>query len=241
MSETTEIAFVSFQPGVSVEDVSSPAGRIWQDMFNNTLDIQGSRSAYWGRVVENPSAAILLVNWDSLSSHTSFQNTPEYAPQIRAVTSLLSSSPLLYHITLDQKALSRALSKTNSFVTEIATWYFPPTITETQQSEFEKHVADLCVEAAKIDGFVPGGTASGWGLEEIKNPKTPEGEEAQDVKSYTLFCAWENVDAHMRFRDTEGFKRTIAPLREKSAAVEMRHVAFGEALRQGAEGRPLGS
>ena len=40
---------------------------------------KGCRAVKFGGGIENPSKAILLVEWDTIESHTAFTQTPEFA------------------------------------------------------------------------------------------------------------------------------------------------------------------
>ena len=69
------------------------------------------------------------------------------------------------------------------------------------------------------DGFK--GAAGGWIFEEREF-----GDEKKVGKAVVLALAWESVDAHMKFRETDDFTTNIGGLREGTIGAEMHHVTF---------------
>jgi len=45
---------------------------------------------------------------------------------------------------------------------------------------------------------------------------------------FAIFVGWESIDAHMKFRETDRFKKSIAPMREGLKGMTACHVTMQE-------------
>lgn len=53
---------------------------------------EGCSSVSFGRGVENPSKALLLLSWDTLESHTNFRRTSEHAQLVAKAGGFVASA-----------------------------------------------------------------------------------------------------------------------------------------------------
>lgn len=139
--------------------------------------------------------------------------SPSYQPFLKTLSGLLSGAPSITHFTFDPPtSFSRALAAP---VTELATFTLPPSSTDA----FNASLGPFAETVSKTaDGCA--GVAKGWSVEDVEHEKLDDGK----GKACLLAVGWQSVEAHMAYRETEGFKGAIGPLREGPVAVEMRHV-----------------
>ena len=62
MAPVTEIATIPLQTGAKIEDLNSPAGKVWTSTINTVAEQDGYQGLYYGRELENPSTVQLLVD-----------------------------------------------------------------------------------------------------------------------------------------------------------------------------------
>lgn len=65
MTECTEIAFIALQPGATIEDKSSGAGKIWADTLKTVASQDGYQRSFYSRQVEDPTMLIWLIGTQS--------------------------------------------------------------------------------------------------------------------------------------------------------------------------------
>ncbi|KAI0021070.1 hypothetical protein F4780DRAFT_313831 [Xylariomycetidae sp. FL0641] len=100
-----------------------------------------------------------------------------------------------------------ALDGSKSKVAQVARLYFPsdesftPGLMQKISRGFEDFVEAL--RRVSPEGF-SGETAMGWALETMEF-------KARECRGFVLVIGWDNVEAHLRFKETEGFAE-IVPL-----------------------------
>ena len=72
MAPATEIAILPLKAGTNLEDATSSAGTIWQELMNTVLGQDGCQCARFGVEVENPTQPHLFTDWDSVDLHKKF-------------------------------------------------------------------------------------------------------------------------------------------------------------------------
>jgi hypothetical protein len=109
-------------------------------------------------------------------------------------------------------------------VTEIMLAYFSSDISQAQKDaasanaqQFGEKALNKCPD---VKGF-----SFGWGVENDFPVKG--GEKGQTGSVLTAFIGWPNIDAHLKFRETEDFKENVDLLRgmEGLVKVAMFHVS----------------
>lgn len=71
----TEIVIFPIKEGDLPNDLSTPAGKVFQEILHEVLRQPGAQRAYWGAEVENPTNARLFIDWDSVDAHKNFMNS----------------------------------------------------------------------------------------------------------------------------------------------------------------------
>lgn len=66
----------------------------------------------------------------------------------------------------------------------------------------------------------------GWVAEEVKHEKLGEDGKEGPGRLHWGLIGWDSVEAHMKYRETDGFKKAIPPLRDGPVGIEMHHVKF---------------
>lgn len=61
MTPATELATIPLATGASIEDPTSPAGKVWAGTISTVSQQDGFQRAHWGREVENPSVLQFFV------------------------------------------------------------------------------------------------------------------------------------------------------------------------------------
>ncbi|KAE8449361.1 hypothetical protein EG329_008262 [Mollisiaceae sp. DMI_Dod_QoI] len=211
--QATEIGYITLKPGVELEG-SSASAQAWHDSIATVSRQDGFQRLHYGLTIENPSLLILMIDWDSVEAHHKFQNTPEYSPFLKHLTTILDGVHL--HHFLPTPSPPSVL--TSAPVIEFATFYKP-------QPDFESSLEKFTKEVGMPEGLV--GFAYGETIEEIsKHADQAEGKEDSKGKAVVLLGGWESVQAHMNFRETETFKKYIGLIRGNHGGVEMYHVPF---------------
>ncbi|KAI9810843.1 MAG: hypothetical protein M1827_006050 [Pycnora praestabilis] len=222
----TEILTLPLISRSELSDPSTDAGKVWQSTLSTVSQQDGYQRAYWGREIENPDVVQLLIDWDSVEDHQRFISSNPYAPFAKHLFTIADPARphSLIHVNFTPHPPSRAVSSTSSPATEIATFYFPASVTAEEQKKYEDSYNRFTELLSKeSDGFVAG--SAGWSIEEVEHESVGEGNKA---KVFVLTYGWKSVEAHMQFRETSTFKKNIGLLRDGPKGVEMHHVKFIE-------------
>jgi len=141
----------------------------------------------------------------------------EYGPFLEHFGKLLDGSASIHHANLSPHPPTPATSTSRSPVTECLTLYHP---TNADTASFEEKWA-AC--RANLEQHVEGYRASsgGWVVEEVEY-------EQEKCKAFAIFIGWESVDAHMKYKETDHFKKHIAPLREGLKGITACHAIMQE-------------
>lgn len=141
----------------------------------------------------------------------------EYAPFLEHFGKVLDGPASISHANLSPYPPTAALSSSRTPVTECLTLYHPA---DADTAAFEKKwsAARSSLEQ-NAEGFRA--SSAGWVVEELEY-------EGEKCKAFAVFIGWDSVDAHMRFRETEHFKKSIVPLREGLKGVTACHATMVE-------------
>ncbi|PSK50446.1 hypothetical protein B9Z65_390 [Elsinoe australis] len=207
----TEVVSLPLKVAFDPKDRTSDNAKAQTEGYKIISTAPGFIESWYGGVVENDKELQMFINWNAVSDHIAFTQSPVYAEMGKHLASILGGAPsyVHYHFT-SQDELKTALSAP---VTETVTFYFP-----TETKAFEDNLTKFrgAVESEAIGAK---GYAWGWGEEEVEHEKL-EGK----GKALKLLIGWESVEAHMKFRETETFQKNIALFRDGPSAVEMVHV-----------------
>jgi len=141
----------------------------------------------------------------------------EYGPFMEHFGKLLDGPASIYHANLSPHPPAPATASSRSPVTECLTLYHP---TNADTSAFEEKWS---ASRSSLEQHAEGYRASsaGWVVEELEY-------EHEVCKAFAIFIGWDSVDAHMKFRDTDHFKKSIVPLREGLKGITACHATMQE-------------
>lgn len=223
MSAVTEIASLHLTSGVSPE---SSAQKVTSLVFKQP----GALSARYASRIENPEYLTFFIDWEDVSAHKAFMDSEAYGPFMKDIGKDITASPAVYHVPFvpfPPTVLNNDSGRGKTAVAEVCHAYFPADIDMLQQQEALAQVQQFIDETKKLDveGFT-GEAAHGFALEEVEF----KGEKARAI---VLVLGWESVDAHMAFRDTEGFQKVIPLMRTlpNLKGMEVWHVTNTEATK----------
>lgn len=141
----------------------------------------------------------------------------EYGPFKEDFLKLLDGPATIYHANLSPHPPAPATASPRSPVTECLTLYHP---TDVDTAAFEKRwSACRSMFEQHAEGYKASST--GWIVEELEY-------ENEKCKAFAIFIGWESVEAHVKFRDTDHFKKSIVPLREGLKGITPCHATMVE-------------
>ncbi|KAL1629327.1 hypothetical protein SLS56_005431 [Neofusicoccum ribis] len=216
MAPATENAVLPLKPDVDL--TTGPAAETWRSTLSTIGAQPGCQRIVWGRSIENPENAQMLIDWDDISNHKTFIASPAYGPFLSGVSTLLAAPPALAH---HRFATPLAALTSGAPVTELVSFYFPAAYSDADFAGPWDEFAG--VTARHAAGLV--GSAGAWGEEEVEHASLG----GEKGRVFLAAIAWESVDAHMAYRETAAFKESIVKLRALVSGIEMHHVDFKEA------------
>ncbi|KAK0642426.1 hypothetical protein DIS24_g9038 [Lasiodiplodia hormozganensis] len=229
MAPATENAILPLKPDIDI--TTGDAAKTWRSTLDTILAQPGLQRIAWGQWRENPHNLQMLIDWDAVSSHQAFIQSPSYEPFLTNISTLLASPPQLTHQSFPTTTTTTSSSSspleavtTAAPVTELVSFYVPATYNTADfvgpWDEFAR------VAAENAQGIV--GSAGAWAEED-----DVEHASLKDVggkgRVFLALIGWESVDAHMAYRETQAFKDSIVKLRALVSGIEMHHVEFKSA------------
>ncbi|KAI9673972.1 MAG: hypothetical protein M1817_002178 [Caeruleum heppii] len=234
----TEICYFPVSPTTTIDDISSPAGQIWLDLLDTVRGEWACRKLHWGRQAEDKEMVVLMIEWVTLATFKQFRISTGYESFYESMSedfnSVFDDPTTVIHVPLTpsisltaQPTTTAGTPQPDPFtapIIELVTFYFPRSISPSAQKDFSALFQSFV--AILRDENVPGshGEVSGW----VEDGIHYEGQEEEKERAFVAVLGWDSIEAHMRFRDTEAFKRGIKGLREASERVTMVHVEFEE-------------
>ncbi|KAH7049244.1 hypothetical protein B0J12DRAFT_99219 [Macrophomina phaseolina] len=216
MAPVTENAILPVKAGLDLGQ--GEAASIWRSTLDTIKAQPGCQRLVWGRQRENLDYAQMLVDWDSVDHHKAFIASPAYGPFYKSVSDMVAAPPVLTHHAFPSDV---AAVTTSAPVTELISMYFPATYNTADFAAPWEEFMRIAGEHAK--GLL--GWAGAWAEEEVEHGSL-KGEKG---KLFLALVAWESVDAHMAYRETQAFKESIVKVRALVSGVEMHHVDFQSA------------
>ncbi|KAH6638558.1 hypothetical protein BKA67DRAFT_588849 [Truncatella angustata] len=217
MSAVTEIASLHLKAGVDPDVAAKKVSSV-------VLEQPGSLCVRHSTRHENSEYIALFIDWEALSAHEKFMQTPAYGPFNEDIGGVIQGVPSIYHVPFvpfPPTVLSNDGGRGKTAVAEVIHAYFPADLDLEQQQEVLAQAQEFLDESKKINpkGF-SGEVAHGFALEDI---------EFDGAKSrvLVLVLGWDSVDAHLAYRETDDFARTIPLLRTlpRRKGIEVWHVA----------------
>lgn len=216
MSGVTEIASLQLKSGVKPETAAHKVTSL-------VLQQPGALRARWATRIENAEYLTFFIDWEDVSAHKAFMGTPAYNTFLEDIGEDIAATPAIYHaafVPFPPTVLNNDSGRGKTAVSEVCHAYFPADTDLVQQQEilarFQQFIDGL--EKLEVKGF-SGEVAYGFVLEDLDF----KGEKA---RAAVLVLGWDSVDAHMAFRDTEAFQKTIPIMRTlpNLKGMEMWHV-----------------
>lgn len=215
MSSVTEIIVLGPKAGVSADAVV-------QKVAATVLQQPGVLRLRSSKKIENAEHVVLFIDWEDLSAHKTFMDSPAYPAFAEGVFQLASALTITYHVPFEPfppTVLENDGGRGKTAVAEVCHAYFPADISLVLQQDalarMNKFI-DLTKQTAK--GF-SGEAACGIVQEELEF-------KGEKCRALVLVLGWDSVDAHMAFRDTEDFANSIPLMRgmEGLKGMEVFHV-----------------
>ncbi|KAI9053686.1 hypothetical protein LZ554_002639 [Drepanopeziza brunnea f. sp. 'monogermtubi'] len=205
----TEIAYITLKPGIELEG-SGAAAQAWKETLTTVSQQDGYQRMHWGRTLEDPNQLMLFIDWDSRDAHLKFVATPGYTPFKNRLGTIMEGVHL-HHVAFSPfppSILGRAP------VIEFATFFGTSDV-------FLSHVEKFMGAAGKPEGYH--GSVYGPSVEDDVGKHADGGDKG---KAVVLLIGWDSVEAHTKFRETEGFQKNIGLLEDGAKGAEVVHVAF---------------
>ncbi|KAL4970709.1 uncharacterized protein BDV14DRAFT_161738 [Aspergillus stella-maris] len=228
MPHVTEFVYFTPKSSVKPEDPKNEEGAALLEVFKTVKQQSGYLGSAWGRTKEDDKALIWAIDWEDSHSGISNQTSP-LTPYLEPDTNITKLFTTLSPTDDDNPATQTLLSNP---ITELAPLPFPSILSNDDRSAVSAAIVSLrkaCheenEEKVRCKTFMIG---------QIERPGELEHEKAEGGKVFVhlLVAGWKDVDQHMGARETEGFKKSIGPIRERMAPpmekLGMRHVKFQE-------------
>ncbi|KAJ5129641.1 uncharacterized protein N7515_005680 [Penicillium bovifimosum] len=224
MSQTvSQFIFFRVKPSVRPEEASSDEGLALTRAFNITKSQSGHKDSAWGRVCEDTDTIAWVVEWNDARSTADLRLLdPLLATENpRPVTSL--------YVTLSPP-ISDTETLTKNRVTELCTLLFPGDYDVADLRELNADLNNF--RTALVEQLPPSAGPRSWSMGHVDRPSKVPHERSPDGQAFMHFLAvgWDSIHAHMKAKETDEFKKSIAPLREKMLGpipgLELKHVSF---------------
>ncbi|KAL7627862.1 hypothetical protein AAE478_002057 [Parahypoxylon ruwenzoriense] len=248
MAPVTELVQLPLQRGTTDAAISQTLAGA-----SATLLAQpGCLRVRYSRVLEDAGKLRVFVDWQTTAAHRAFGADaaafgpfkaalgaivdPELAARQRRAPSHVRWDDAEYPPTVLDARTAEAQGGEKvgrSQVTEFLQVYFPADYAPAQRDAAQRVAREFLDKMAVFGkGLYTGEAAVGWtldGEEVVFRGAGQAAEEEEGLKSRVLIMAigWESVDAHMRARETEGFREAVVPLRnlEDLRGMEVCHVS----------------
>jgi len=210
---TTELANLSLKAGTDLE--SGDTQKVFQDILATIVDQAGCEGVNYGRQHESPDILELAIDWTKYEDHISFTKTPAYEPFIGKISTLITGAPKLHHANYRTPFSAVAVAAP---VVEMLLLYLPVDGADEKAAE-EMWDAFMKALAENAEGYVA--SASGWVMEELEHENV-QGK----ARGFQAAIGWTGVEAHMKYRETEGFKEGIQVVRGVFKGSAVHHTSF---------------
>ncbi|KAI1338602.1 hypothetical protein F5Y15DRAFT_122342 [Xylariaceae sp. FL0016] len=222
MTPVTEIVRIPLKPGAD----AAPVDRVTDALVTTP----GCLRVRTSRLHEDGDAVLMCVDWTSLAAHRAFMaDEAVYGKLLRDLEPALRGAVSMLHVgfepfpptVLDGAGKEGGGGK--SAVAEFVQLFFPggDGFSGDEMAATALGVQHFLTEVEKEgpEGYT-GETAAGWGVEEREF-------KGEKCRVFALVIGWDSVQAHMNFRETEGFKKAIPIFRglEGLRGSEMCHVS----------------
>ncbi|MCJ1312048.1 hypothetical protein MMC25_005722 [Agyrium rufum] len=208
----TEVVTFPLKDDLSSVGLESQFSRTMEQTIAGLLKAQNVHSIYYGRFVEKPDIAVILILWNASHQYTNFEQSSEHKTYIQALQDLAKdpkSITSLHVVSKNAADPSQALQASSEVgTTEIGFFYFP-----TKQSPEDRDSITASVDKFRpcVERSVCHAIYDGWASEDdVINPSA-SGEDAK-CKAYVIAAGWPSIDAHMQFQGSDDFHQHVPHL-----------------------------
>ena len=212
----TEVATIPLKAGAFIEDLDSPAGKIWSEMLETASQQEGYQRAYYGRELEDPRVVQLLVDWDSYEAHERFMKSPSYGPFYEHLLPIFDGDVTMVHVNFEPHPPTAAVVNPTAPVTEVLTAYLAEK--DEAYAARSREFAGILLSHDAVKGV-----STGWTVEDVTHPSLGDGKRGY---AYVSVLAWESKEKHVAFRESQVFKDNINLVREGLNGVAFHHTTF---------------
>ncbi|KAL8653587.1 MAG: hypothetical protein Q9210_002005 [Variospora velana] len=218
----TEVTVLPLQADPDLQDPESSEGKAIRDVLSQRLHEERASFAYYGQSIEHPETAFTFVGLGASGEGKDFDSSPTIstdkdpiAPFQNLLGAEKAATAMRVHLQPTPDP-SPALGKHASVgVTEVVFYHFPSDL--TSKDKVMESIDKMRPVLARSEALV---CFDGWAKDHITNRA---GEKSQ---VYVNVLGWVDVDAHMRFQDSDDFKQNIHHLMDirELRQLEMHHV-----------------
>jgi len=197
---TTQIIILPLSsPPDFTSSTPSPTTTTLLTHLKTILSTTGIQSIHYGTAIENPSLLLIFLEWDSSKNFETFINSSSYAHF--STLSPPTSPPKTIHIPISPTA---AFSPSNPKIgaTELVLFYFKEDIKEEEIKDVMGNVDKMRPVMERSECFE---VFDGWSEESIPIPANPD----TKGRVFVNIVAWESVEAHGKFAESDDFKANI--------------------------------
>ncbi|KAL4759461.1 uncharacterized protein BDW70DRAFT_169290 [Aspergillus foveolatus] len=170
---------------------------------------EGFRRLKWGRWEEDQNKVQMMINWDDISFHQKFIDSPDYPNLLGLLEGLLTGPPSIIHVHFDEDSINRIV---DGPIVELATFYaigegFEETV---EESLGVKKESEGCL------GYVRGDV--------VEAIAVSEGE--AKGKGHLVAISWTSLQARLDAAERDKVKESFSVIAGKVRGYEVHHVKF---------------
>ncbi|KAL4972094.1 hypothetical protein BDW66DRAFT_12413 [Aspergillus desertorum] len=198
----TELVTIPFTPETDIDSVI-------HKLIPVISKQEGFRQLKWGRWEEDQTKVLMMINWDDISFHQRFIDSPDYPNLLGLLEGLLTGPPSIIHVYFDEEALNMII---DGPIVELATFY---AIGEGFEEAVERSLA-VERESEGCLGYVRGNV-----VEEIA---VSEGK--AKGKGHYAAISWISLQARLDATKRDKVKESGLVVGGKVRGYEVHHVKF---------------
>ncbi|KAL4942910.1 hypothetical protein BDV06DRAFT_235128 [Aspergillus oleicola] len=200
----TEVANIFFTPDANIDETLAKAVAIISRQ-------PGLRSLKWGRWEEDPNKVQMMINWDDISSHTTFIQSTDYPSLLSSLDGILTAPPALIHVYFDgdETKLNKILADP---LVELATFFGP-------KDDFDAAVTNTLVVGTTSEGCLD--YVRGEVVEEIAAT-----EDGVKGKAQYLAISWTSLADRVAATKREEVQGSGLRVVQSVEGYEVHHVKF---------------
>ncbi|KAL8752226.1 MAG: hypothetical protein Q9184_005801 [Pyrenodesmia sp. 2 TL-2023] len=215
----TEVTVLQLQEDSDLQNPESLERKTIRDVLSRKLHEESASFAYYGQSIEHPETAFTFVGLGASGDGEDFEGSLANQDPIAPFQDLLgagkAATVMRVHFQPTSDTSPALGNHASVGVTEVVLYHFPSDL--SNKEEVMESIDKMRPVLARSEALV---CFDGWVMEQTtKNV----GEKSQ---VYVNVLGWVDVDAHMRFQDSDDFKQNIHHLMDirELRLLEMHHV-----------------